>query len=141
MTQRLGFRARHLLIGAFVLALVALVALIVGGSGGEVFQTEWRLASAPVARSLSIAVYIPGSSCHRFERVDVDESSDTVRIRAFLSTTGAPGCTADLGIRQLTVQLDAPLGDRDLEGCRTPDPRLRGVERPGPAGCREVLVR
>ena len=96
-----------------------LVTGLVAGCGGPRVQvTDWELAVMPVASDtqISIYVFIPGSSCRKYQRVEVEEDPDRVVLQARMIWT--PGdCTDDIRWDRVTVQLAAPLGERRLLGC------------------------
>ena len=77
----------------------------------------WQLLEAPTGTTLQLDVAV-GNSCDSFERVDVEETEDAVTIRSYSRQTLDGGGCDDLMLHeQLSVELEEPLGDRDLLGC------------------------
>lgn len=70
-------------------------------------------------------------------RVDVEESATTVAVAAFYAGEAVPIPTACFGhqVTSTTVQLDAPLGARTLDGCRH---EHSGLLDEAPDGCAEL---
>ena len=95
------------------------VAALLAGCGGPRDQvTDWKLATVPTASDtqVSIKVFIPGSSCRKYDRVEVTENPEQVVLQAHMIWT--PGdCTGDIRSDPVTVELAAPLGERRLLGC------------------------
>lgn len=83
-------------------------------------EVRWALAQrvTPSSTALDLVVFVGSSSCHDFRRVDVEEDESEVRVTAYVTSSGDEDCTADDVRRLETVELDAPLGDRALRGCR-----------------------
>lgn len=82
-------------------------------------EVSWSLeAISPDGGKILIA-NIVGGGCS-FDRGHTVESTDTeVVITANISTSGETSCTDELKFSSALIQLDAPLGDRSLRGCRT----------------------
>jgi hypothetical protein len=97
-----------------------------------VHGTDWALNEAPDGATLSLAVAV-GGSCDKFDRIATSEDEHTVTVHAYVksqSETGA-ACTLELSVQSETVQLDAPLGDRTLQGCNGYQiPLLKSAEPP-----------
>lgn len=71
------------------------------------------IESSPESPTLHIKAWFGG--CSSFLRTEVHETATTVRLRAVVHTTGN-SCKADLRLQDLIVTLDAPLGDRQMQG-------------------------
>jgi hypothetical protein len=77
----------------------------------------WQLLEAPTNKTLKLDVAV-GNSCDSFERVDVEETEDVVTIRSYSrQTLDGGGCDDLLIHEQVSVELEEPLGNRDLLGC------------------------
>lgn len=59
------------------------------------------------------------SQCQREGTPRVEESDDAVTIQAMkqMTTDQNRACTEELGYIDETIELEAPLGDRKLQGC------------------------
>jgi hypothetical protein len=82
-------------------------------------RADWSLTSPPSGDTLSLIVAV-GGSCEKFDRIATSETADVVTIHAYIQKTFPPPnlfCTAEMITRNVTVQLNAPLGDRKLVGC------------------------
>ena len=80
---------------------------------------DWYRISADDAQ-IRIGYHMSGiaSDCERAGPIEVDETPDAVTINAHkLVTTQAKACTEELQLYEETVELDAPLADRELRGC------------------------
>lgn len=92
------------------------------GSFLAIKPTDWVIPSHATidesATDFQISVAV-GGGCDQFDRIDTSETSDTVSIRAFYRETTYPdtACTLQLIVQNMNVHLNAPLGDRKLEGC------------------------
>lgn len=109
-------RARHhrqVLRGGMVALAVGLVAC----SPARVERTEWVLTEPPDGAQLQLAVFAGHSTCLTFDRVDVDEDEQEVRVRAYVVYSGAGACSDDFVTERVTLDLAAELGDRRLVGC------------------------
>ena len=110
---------------------LVLVAVVLAGCGTEeppplaspdAFgeqPVDWYLISADDAQ-IRIGYHMSGiaSDCERAGPVEVDETPDAVTINAHkLVTTEQKACTEELQLYEETLELDAPLGDRELRGC------------------------
>ncbi len=71
------------------------------------------IESSPDSPTLHIKAWFGG--CSSFLRTEVHETATTVRLRAVVHTTGN-SCKAMLTVQDVIVTLDAPLGDRQLQG-------------------------
>jgi len=122
--------ARGLLAVAFAAALAGC------GSVGAVGDAEWTLvASTPDGQTLLVETGFGGvaSGCARFDGWEVVVNDDAVDVRARLWEAIAPsGCTAELVLERHVVELDAPLGDRALQGCGRDACRDDGPSPNGP---------
>jgi hypothetical protein len=90
------------------------------GPQSIVARTDWELRTAPSSDLLDLRVAVGSSSCDTFDRIAISESADTVTLHAYVRTQFEWGgsCTDDFVIRDdVIVQLQAPLGDRELIGC------------------------
>jgi hypothetical protein len=104
-------------------ALALLAGCGEGGSSKE--EVPWRLLSDPGHTDLEIEAEFGGGSCTEFESWAVDQTETRVEVLAVIVRSDDDGCTDDLVVERLTVELDAPLGDRPLLGC---DPADRLVD-------------
>jgi hypothetical protein len=98
--------------------------------------TEWDLAGATQTAHLELTVWVGSSSCNKFDSVVTTESASDVTIIARLRVDAtAGGCTSDLTRTVVGVDLEAPLGDRELLGCRPANAVVRSEGKgkdPGP---------
>jgi hypothetical protein len=128
--------------------LVVLVTLAGPGCGSDTdtVVSPWNLTEEPSGRQLSLLVRVGSGSCNEFDDVEVVESESTVSVDAKVDYyTGEDDCTADDSFVETTVELERPLGDRSLEGCRpTVGPLSDPIDAP-PLGadvdCRRTLGR
>ena len=105
-------------------ALVIIVTVVLTGCGGG--GAAWwglRAEVGPESTVVPITVRVGSSSCHRYEGVTTIETDESVTITAEVSRSDSRDCTADLQAQQVDVQLDRPLGDRELKGCAHTDVR------------------
>lgn len=106
-----------------VACLVATATTLAGCSlpAGTVGPNDWGLhAISHDGRTLMVSTSFGGvaSDCTRFDRWAIAESDDEVEVEAMLwRRRGATSCTEELVTEELTLRLDAPLGDRRLTGC------------------------
>lgn len=106
-----------------VAVLLAAAAVLAGCSlpVGTVGPNDWDLhAVSHDGRTLVVSTFFGGvaSDCTRFEHWEIGESGDEVDVRAMLwRRRGATTCTEEGVTEELTIRLDAPLGDRRLTGC------------------------
>jgi hypothetical protein len=78
---------------------------------------SWQLMEN-TDRNLTIGIHMANEECERLADVQVVESADGVEIQAFGARTPGNGvCPMNLVVRQFTVTLEEPLGDRALTGC------------------------
>ncbi|MEX0683021.1 MAG: hypothetical protein WD904_10045 [Dehalococcoidia bacterium] len=101
--------------------------------------TGWRLAEEPSGNTLELSVAV-GGSCESFHGINVIETAESVSIEALVRHEVGEGvCLTYLAVPRKTVELDAPLGDRELVGCaRFPAlAHVRGDDDPDK--CREVF--
>jgi hypothetical protein len=126
------------------LVMVGLIGLVLAGCASStrpsasVSDHHWVLNELTTDSRLIITGDIGSSSCDSFEEVTVDEDETTVDIRVRVRSNGAEVCTADMRRLELTVDLAAPLGSRELTGCR-PVEIAPGVT--DPEGCRRIEPR
>lgn len=122
MKQRQRAMAVGVVVGAVVLA----------ACGGSVGDTEWTLEGvSPDQQHLVVSTLFGGvaSGCSRFEGWEVEESGEAVEINARLWQQRAPSdCTDEGVVEVLQVDLDQPLGDRELVGCGVDDCRATVVD-------------
>lgn len=103
---------------------MASLAVVVGGlivwwwpTGSQSRQVGWWLESPPSGTAFVVVVNASGSSCVSHDRVEVHETPDVVTVSAYNRVSRSAQCTADyIEVRQ-TVELQAPLGSRELRGC------------------------
>ncbi|MEV7962724.1 hypothetical protein [Oerskovia paurometabola] len=124
--------ARAVAVGA------AAVAVLAGCGLGEPqrVRVEWVLL-AQDGTDLEVAVFAGGSTCIDVDEVEVDESAETVEVRAFVQRTRG-ACSEDFGVRPTTVALDEPLGDRELVGCAGDAVQVKGWNLAADADCTET---
>lgn len=119
-------RVVWLVLGAVLLAACG-ESTIVDRAGGSVDDTGWTLeGSSPDGQHLLVSALFGGvaSGCARFEGWEVTELDDVVEINARLWQQHAPSeCTDEGVVEVLQVDLDQPLGDRQLVGCGEDDCR------------------
>lgn len=108
--------------------VLLVVASSAGCGGGDTMRTNWWLAAEPVGDRLEVVAYTNGSSCTDFDRIDVDETAEEVVVRAYVDHRDGD-CTGDYSTHSVTVELDAPLGDRRMRGCAAPEDGLRAPDR------------
>ncbi|MFF3066034.1 hypothetical protein ACFVQ3_15925 [Oerskovia sp. NPDC057915] len=113
------------------------VAVLAGCETGEPqrLRVEWVLL-AQDGTALEVAVFAGGSTCIDVDEVEVDESTETVEVRAFVRRT-AGACSEDFGVRLTTLALEEPLGDRDLVGCAGDAVQVKGWGRAADTDCTE----
>lgn len=88
---------------------------------GDVRANEWVVEGFDQdGQTLVVSTFFGGvaSDCTRFQGWEVDEREDAVEIEALIWERRFQSvCTDDGAVEQLTVNLEAPLGDRALVGC------------------------
>lgn len=86
---------------------------------------RWLLVDEPdtTATELTVRVFV-GDGCNEFKRLSVDESDEQVQVTAVAHESGAADCNALMQTREETVRLAAPLGDREIVGCKSRDGEL-----------------
>jgi hypothetical protein len=89
------------------------------GCSSSVTATDWALAGPPGDGELTVVVQVGSSSCDSLESVEVAEDGSSVQITARVRHTRrlGLGCTDDLNLETVALELDAPLGTRMLTGC------------------------
>jgi hypothetical protein len=110
--------------------------MAVGCSVPDYLQAEWVLTEPPQGTSLEVMVSA-GNTCTEYDRVEVDETADSVHLRAFVRRTGDTGCADLLHMEQVTVELKQPLGDRALLGCADEDIAVGGLRLEEDGDCRD----
>ncbi|MBE7701967.1 hypothetical protein H9623_16875 [Oerskovia sp. Sa1BUA8] len=137
-TRGSGARVRAAVRPVVLAAACAVGVTVVAGCGvGEPQRqrVEWVLAAQDGA-TLEIGVSAGGSTCTDDDGIEVAETDGTVEVRAYvLRTAGA--CSEDLGVREVTVELDEPLGGRDLVGCAGRDVTVGAWDLAADADCAE----
>lgn len=101
----------------FRVVLVVTSCLLAAACGKAEVVVPWRLSEAPSGDELSLVAEYAGSSCTSFREWRVSESESRVTIEAIVERAEG-GCTDDLVTEAGVVQLEAPLGQRQLAGCR-----------------------
>jgi hypothetical protein len=95
--------------------------------------TDWDLAAPVDGSRLELAVLIPGTeACRPYVGVEIREDDDVVRITARVRRSSGDDCPAADDVRQVVVELEAPLGDRELTGCRPRSSAAGPQPDPGP---------
>jgi hypothetical protein len=102
----------------YVMVTLVCVALLACGERWAREDASWRVIDDSASPFLVVEASFGGSSCTRFIEWRVDESETEVDIRAVIERSNAEACTADEVLEETTIELDAPLGDRTLRGCR-----------------------
>jgi hypothetical protein len=110
------------LVGA---SLVLVVMVLAGCGGGAAGPAWWGLQAevGPDSTEVPILVRVGSSSCNRYEGVTTVETDESVTITADVSHLASRNCTSDLQAENVLVQLERPLGDRELKGCAHTDRR------------------
>lgn len=116
-----------------------LVSLAVMATGcGSIERAEWVLTEPADGTTLELAVFAGNRTCLDFDRVEVvSEDASHVEVHGLVEYDGG-GCTDDWDAATVTVELEEPLGDRELVGCTTDDLRWRGWNLEPDADCAEV---
>jgi hypothetical protein len=104
-----------------IAAIFAAVGIVLVGSGflSGSSRAEWVLTEEPVGNVLNVQIAV-GNSCMQLDRVNVHESPDVVNVSAYVVTKGSEACNDILQIERRRIELDEPLGDRELVGCDPP---------------------
>ena len=87
---------------------------------GECTLVDWDATSVTDA-SVELTYFVNDPGCSlALDRVEVDETSSDVTVRVVVGYAGDDGaaCPTAYAPRTTTVALSAPLGDRQLLGCR-----------------------
>jgi len=108
------------------------------GTSPSISAVHWELNEAPTGAQLRITGYIGSSSCDSFDRIEVQESDSAVDVQVLVKSNGNAGCTADMRMQAITVELDEPLGVRELTGCKPFEIEPGVVD---PEGCRRIVPR
>ena len=108
------------------------------GISPSITAVHWELNAAPSGTELLITGYTGSSSCDSFDRVDVAESDSAVDIQVLVRSNGNAACTSDMRMEAITVGLDAPLGTRELTGCRPFEIEPGVID---PEGCGRIVPR
>ena len=104
----------------------------------SISAVHWELNEAPSGAQLRITGYIGSSSCDSFDLIEVQESDSAVDVQVLVKSNGNAGCTADMRMQAITVDLDEPLGVRELTGCAPFEIEPGVVD---PEGCRRIVPR
>ena len=104
----------------------------------SISAVHWELDEGPTGSQLLITGYIGSSSCDSFDRVEVAESASTVEVEVLVRSNGNEACTADMRMQAITVDLDEPLGERELTGCQPFEIEPGVID---PEGCRRIVPR
>lgn len=102
---------------AVVVGSLALAVYLIIPPDGE--RTNWRLAEAPAGTELHLDVEIGG--CDGFDRFAVLETDTTVTINAYVRNDVRSSCDHGIFVELKVVELEAPVGGRELRGCSPPD--------------------
>lgn len=108
------------LLGALLLtaSIIGGIVLLVGDRPGEQ-PASWLLREDPSATEAEVEVLVlVGDLCNEYRRVEVEEFGSEVGVTAIVHNSGAADCSSAMQTREVTVELAAPLGERDLTGCR-----------------------
>jgi hypothetical protein len=105
---------------SLVAGLLAAFALAACGNGTTSRNGEWEV-SGELDRSLStVPIRIEyGPACEHLDGIDVEEDSERVEItvRIVFQEPDQDSACSDVGVsREVEVELDEPLGDRELTG-------------------------
>ena len=97
-----------------MLVAVVLVAGVIGMCGAGEVSVPWTLSRiGGEGRELHLSAFRT-SACDELGAVEVDESDDEVRIEVRVRRSDDVCILILPGPRTITVELDAPLGDREL---------------------------
>ena len=118
-------RKTKIMAAGATLAGAAAVLLLVGASLRTTSSVPWKLVSVSEdGRKLTVQIQLSGSAgrdpCMGFDHVRVDESPNVVTVRAFVwrrLVSQREACTAELGWKDIEVNLSKPLDGRELSGC------------------------
>lgn len=124
--------------GRVALIPIAGAVLAASCTGNEVGRSEWALIGvSDDERQVRVSVFSGLSSCMGFDRVEVTEREDVVEIEGYAWHDGSDVCTDDFTGEPVIVELDDPLGDRDLVGCAG-DFRFKGWNHPDDVDCSQT---
>lgn len=104
----------------------------------SISAVHWELNQAPSGTQLLITGYIGSGSCDSFDRIEVQESGSAVDVQVLVKSNGNAACTDDLRMQTITVDLDEPLGVRELTGCQPFELEPGVID---PEGCRRIVPR
>lgn len=111
---------------------------VAADDGGVFGPHEWELTGvSPDERILHVTTIFGGvaSGCNRWEGWEVAESDDRVTVAARMwRDPDVEICTDEGHQRDRYVQLERPLGDRDLVGCERDDCRHAALDHWLPGG-------
>ncbi len=125
--------------GRLALRLGAVALVLSACSTVEVQRSEWVLTEPADGTTLRRAVFAGHSSCLHFDRVEVvREESSRVELHAFVEYHGDEGCTDDWGAETVSIELEEPLGDRQLIGCAGDEIDWHGWRLEPDADCAQV---
>lgn len=108
------------------------------GTSPSISAVHWELNEGPTGSQLLVTGYIGSSSCDSFDRVEVAESTTAVDVQVLVRSNGNEACTADMRMEAITVDLDEPLGGRELTGCQPFEIEPGVID---PEGCRRIVPR
>jgi hypothetical protein len=124
-------------------AAALMLVVVAACSSDEGRPTDWNLVEID-GTTLEISAARGSSSCQSLGGVATTADDDHVEVLVNVMTSDEPECTADADLETVFVELDSPLGTRDLLGCRPEDPEGFPMDRPGqpaPSDCRETSER
>ncbi len=104
----------------------------------SISAVHWELNEAPTGAQLRITGFIGSSSCNSFDRIEVQESDSAVDVQVLVKFNGNAACTEDMRMQAITVELENPLGIRELTGCQPFEIEPGVVD---PEGCRRIVPR
>jgi hypothetical protein len=117
-------------VGLLLVAAGTVLAMVLAracGVGDPTYSAWWgaRVGVDETSVVIPISVRLGSSSCNRLERVATTETDEDVTIVATVRRIGGGGggCTDDLAGEAVDVELERPLGDRELRGCEHRDRR------------------
>jgi len=112
------------------LLVLALTGAGCGDGGDEPVDAPWFVVGTRRADVLILDVGIGSSSCNDLHGFEAIESEDSIEIHAYVTVDEGGDCTADYDVLTVDLQLDDPLGQRRIVGCRPEGPLTAGFARP-----------